>query len=81
MKKLFSILFTVIFFVTPSIGLSLEKKDLIFRDGLYYKKFTDVPFTRTIAGKSIIMDSYLIKVISRMEIEKVLGLNIIIKDN
>ena len=28
---------------SPSWGLSME--DLVYREGLYYKKFTDIPFT------------------------------------
>ena len=32
----------------PSWGLTMD--DLVIREGLYYKKFTDVPFTGKIEG-------------------------------
>ena len=66
MKKLFSIFFTVIFFVTPSIGWSLTMDDLVERNGIYYKKFINVPFTGRING-----NEYLGKIETH---KKVLGL-------
>ena len=38
----------------PSLALSGEvtMDDLVIRDGLYYKKFTTIPFTGKITGKS-----------------------------
>ena len=52
MKKSLITFFTVLFCLTSSISWSLEYKDLVKRDGLYYKKFTEVPFTGKISGKS-----------------------------
>jgi len=52
MKKVFSIFFTVLFCLTSSVGWSLEYKDLVKRDGIYYEKFTDVPFTGKVDGKT-----------------------------
>ena len=51
MNKILITFFTVLFCLTSSVGWSLEYKELIKRDGLYYKKFTDVPFTGKITGK------------------------------
>ena len=51
MKKLLITFFTVLFCLTSSVGWSLEYKDLVKRDGIYYKSFTDVPFTGEITGK------------------------------
>ena len=51
MKKVFSIFFTVLFCLTSSVGWSLEYKDLVKRDGIYYEKFSDVPFTGKINGE------------------------------
>ena len=34
-----------------SVGWSLEYKDLVKRDGLFYKKFSDVPFTGKTTGQ------------------------------
>jgi len=51
MNKTLTTFFTVLFCLTSSVGWSLEYKELIKRDGLYYKKFTDVPFTGEITGQ------------------------------
>jgi len=51
MNKTLITFFTVLFCLTSSVGWSLEYKDLVYLDGLYYKKFTDVPFTGDITGK------------------------------
>ena len=51
MKKLLITFFTVLFCLTSSVGWSLELKDLVERDGIYYKKFIDGPFTGKIEGK------------------------------
>ena len=40
---MFRILFLLLVISTPSWGLTMD--DLVQRDGLYYKKFTDIPFT------------------------------------
>ena len=53
MNKTLITFFTVLFCLTSSVGWSLEFKDLVYRDGLYYKKFTEVPFTGKITGKTI----------------------------
>ncbi len=36
----------------PALALGETMDDLVERDGLYYKKFTDVPFTGNITGKT-----------------------------
>ena len=43
------ILLVVLLF--PSLALGETMDDLVETNGLYYKKFTDVPFTGKIAGK------------------------------
>ena len=52
MKKLLITFFTVLFCLISSVGWSVESKDLIYRDGLFYKKFSDVPFTGKTTGKA-----------------------------
>ena len=52
MKKLLVTFFTVLFCLTLSVGWSVTMDDLFKRDGLYYKKFTEVPFTGKTDGKS-----------------------------
>ena len=51
MKTFIITFFTVLFCLTSSVGWSLEYKDLVERDGLFYKKFSDVPFTGKTAGQ------------------------------
>ena len=51
MKKLLITFFTILFCLTSSVGWSLEYKDLLERDGLFYKKFSDVPFTGKTTGQ------------------------------
>ena len=51
MKKILITFFTLLFCLTSSVGWSLEYKDLVYRDGIYYKKFSDVPFTGKITGE------------------------------
>ena len=51
MNKTLITFFTIIFCLTSSIGWSLDYKDLVERDGIYYKSFTDVPFTGEVTGK------------------------------
>ena len=36
--------------VFPALALGETMDDLVHRDGLFYKKFTDVPFTGKITG-------------------------------
>ena len=71
MKKLFLVIFTVLFclisnvgwtaswkdtvckytgFNCPEIDLSMELNELVEREGLYYQKFSQVPFTGEISG-------------------------------
>ena len=53
MRKLtliLSLVFTVTLFV-PSFAFGLTRDDLVERDGLHYKKFTDVPFTGKVTGR------------------------------
>ena len=42
------LLLTLLF---PTIAFGETLKDLVKTDGLYYKKFTDVPFTGKVIGK------------------------------
>jgi len=52
MKKL-ALLATLVFsvmFLSPNVVLSETMEDLVEREGLTYKKFTDVPFTGKITG-------------------------------
>ena len=51
MSKLITILF-VFFLPSPSWCETFTIDDLVKRDGLYYEKFTDVPFTGNISGKT-----------------------------
>jgi len=43
------LLLTLLF---PSIALGETMKDLVVRDGIYYKKFSDVPFTGKTTGET-----------------------------
>lgn len=43
MRFRFPFLLIFLFISTASLAESMD--DLVFRDGLYYKKFTDIPFT------------------------------------
>ena len=51
MNKTLITFFTILFCITSSIGWSLDYKDLVERDGVYYKKFTDIPFTGKVTGQ------------------------------
>ena len=35
-------------FLFPSFAFGVDWDDLVFREGLWYKKFSDVPFTGTV---------------------------------
>ena len=51
MKLITRILFPLcLLFPMTTFGETMD--DLVKRDGLYYKKFTDVPFTGNITGKT-----------------------------
>ena len=49
-KKLIT-LFTVLFCLTSSVGWSEVMDDLVQRDGLFYKQFSDKPFTGKVKDK------------------------------
>ena len=67
MKPLFIIPLVLMSLVSfPSWGLTMD--DLVEREGLYYEKFTDIPFT----GKSIKADY---RAFYMREFSKVSGLN------
>ena len=53
MKKLITLL-TCLFLLSPNVVLSetVKYEDLVEREGLYYKNFTDVPFTGTVTGEN-----------------------------
>ena len=51
MKKLTLTLLTCLFILSPNVVLGETWGDLVKTDGLYYKKFTDVPFSGTVTGK------------------------------
>ena len=51
MIKLTSIIFILFLSLLSSPSWSETFADLVYRDGLYYKKFTDVPFTGEITGE------------------------------
>ena len=51
--KLIKTLLTILFIsLLSSPSWSETLGDLVFRDGLYYEKFTDVPFTGKLTGRS-----------------------------
>ena len=52
MNKTLITFFTVLFCLTSSVSWSETIDDLVERNGLYYKNFTDVPFTGKVEGKS-----------------------------
>ena len=49
-RILASLVFMVL--LLPALALGEMMKDLVERDGLFYKEFTDVPFTGNITGKT-----------------------------
>ena len=53
MKNTLITLVLVLFCLNSSVGWSLDYKDLVQRDSLFYKKFTDVPFTGEVTGEEI----------------------------
>ena len=54
MRKLFLTLLTCLLFHSPNVvfGKKLTWNDLAYSGGLYYKKFSKVPFSGKITGKS-----------------------------
>ena len=51
-RILASILLVVLLFPTLALGGEVKNLDLVFRDGLHYKKFTTVPFTGKVTGNA-----------------------------
>ena len=53
MKTLLTLL-TCLFILSPNVVMSetVKSEDLVKREGLYYKRFTDVPFSGTVTGES-----------------------------
>ena len=50
MKSLLNLL-TCLLFLSPNVVLSETMNDLVRREGLHYKKFSDVPFTGKTTGE------------------------------
>ena len=50
--KLSLTLLTCLILFSPNVVLSETMSDLVRRDGLYYKKFSQVPFSGKTTGKS-----------------------------
>ena len=50
MRNIFIITILLSLFSSPSWSETLSMDDLVMRNNLYYKKFTDVPFTGEIFG-------------------------------
>ena len=51
MNKTLITFFTILFCLTSSVGWSLTWDDLVERNDIFYKKFTDVPFTGKTTGQ------------------------------
>ena len=52
MKRILtSMVLIVVLFPALALGGEVTMDDLVERDGLHYKKFTDVPFTGKTTGK------------------------------
>lgn len=50
MNKTLITFFTILFCLTSSVGWSVTWDDIVWRGSLYYKKFSDVPFTGKVEG-------------------------------
>ena len=50
--KILLTLLTCLFILSPNVVLSETIDDLVKRDGLYYKKYSDVPFNGEVTGRS-----------------------------
>ena len=46
-----SVILVVFLFPSLALGQGVTMDDLVVRDGLYYKEFTDVPFTGEVTGQ------------------------------
>ena len=53
MRHILTSVFLVVF-LFPSLALGVEIDDLVERAGLFYEKFTDVPFTGEVTGERVI---------------------------
>ena len=54
MNKVLQILsFLLLFIVSTTLAETLDFSDLVKRDGYYYKRFSDIPFTGNINARSI----------------------------
>ena len=51
MNKTLITFFTLLFCLTSSVSWSETMDDLVERDGVHYKKFTQVPFTGKVDGQ------------------------------
>jgi len=49
MRHILTSVFLVVL-LFPSLALGLEMDDLVRRGGLYYEKFTNIPFTGEVTG-------------------------------
>ena len=47
-----SLVLAFMLFPALALGGTVKFDDLVFRTGLYYKKFTDVPFTGEVTGET-----------------------------
>jgi len=52
MKLLNTLLTVLLITILPSLGWSTPLDEFVNRDGLYYPKFSDVPFTGKVTGKT-----------------------------
>jgi hypothetical protein len=50
MRELSLTLLTCLLFLSPNVVLSETMDDLVLREGLFYKKFSDVPFSGKTTG-------------------------------
>ncbi len=51
MKNLFLIFYISIFSLTSSFVLGNSMDDLVWRDGIAYKKFTNIPYSGEVTGE------------------------------
>ena len=58
MKKILITFFAVLFCLTSSVSWSVKLYELVERDGIYYKKFSDIPFTGKIESRKIGTGNY-----------------------
>jgi len=52
MKLLNTLITVLLITLLPSVGWSTPLDELVKRDGLYYPKFSDVPFTGKVTGET-----------------------------